>query len=124
MIKIAVVDPNPFIARQVGRLIRQSGHRSVICKNAAPHTALNEADDPDLVLVGRRRQDEFGWDRFNQWREAVPGLPALLYVLDDCSPGGMAGLGRIIDQALADVGRPATQDVPGGGAWPVPHERH
>lgn len=110
MLQIAVVDENPFIARQVGQLVERAGHCVMLCRTQAPHRILNQGNRPDLVLIGQRSRDENGWTWFTQWQETDPGRPLMLYVLDDCQPGGMSLLSQALEIALAEMRRPRTLD--------------
>lgn len=105
MLKIAVVDENPFIARLVGQMVQRAGHRALIRKARTPQCLLDQGVVPDLVLIGQRSRDEGGWDCFNHWQDREPGLPLMLYVLDDCRPGCMGMFGKALDQAVAVLGR-------------------
>ena len=81
---IAIVDRNPFIARQVEHLLEQNGYRATVCKGYDPGWVLIQDDMvPDLVLIGQRSSEVCGWPSFNHWQETGPDMPPMLYVLDD-----------------------------------------
>ena len=99
MMHIAIVDGNPFIARQVKRFLGQAGHRVTLGKQDEPGASSPDSPQPDLVLIGQRTHEDCGWPCFNRWQETVPGLPLMLYALDDCNPGCL----RLLAQAVAQA---------------------
>jgi len=117
MMHIAIIDRNPFIARQVKYRLEQAGYRATVCKHMDPGSVLEDGQAPDLVLIGQRSRDDCGWPCFNRWQQSVPGLPLMLYVLDDFQAGHMNGLCQAVSQAQVTLAR---KSHPRGGSPPAP----
>ena len=105
MMHIAILDRNPFIARQVKYRLEQAGYRATVCKHMDPGSILEDGQAPDLVLIGQRSRDDCGWPCFNRWQQSVPGLPLMLDVLDDCQADHMNGLCQAVGQAKVTLAR-------------------
>lgn len=99
MTRIAIVDENPSIARQLKHVLEQAGHQATLCRGFTPEPSQTAGGGPDLVLIGQRSHDADGWVCFNQWKETTPDLPLMLYVLDDCRTERMGVLVKAVNQA-------------------------
>jgi len=105
MMHIAIIDRNPFIARQVKYRLEQAGYRATVCKQMDPGSVLEDGQTPDLVLIGQRSRDDCGWPCFNRWQQAVPGIPLMLYILDDCQAARITDLSQAVNQAQVSLAR-------------------
>lgn len=112
MMHIAIDDRNPFIARQVQYLLEQNGYRATVRNGREPELVLRQGGlVPDLILIGQRSSEDCGWPCFNRWKESAPGLPLMLYVLDECRPGRMAVLLQAVRQAEVTLARTPRRDT-------------
>ena len=58
---------------------------------------------PDLILINRDFANESGWQVFNQLKQAVPHLPAMVYVLREFTAANAKWIGRVVDAAILEI---------------------
>jgi DNA-binding NtrC family response regulator len=83
---VLVIDPDPRTAASLVPLLAAGGYRAASCSSVAKALSVVRRDHPDLVIVGKERENCDGMILIGRIKELCPDTRAILLVEADDWP--------------------------------------
>jgi hypothetical protein len=102
MANLIILDDNRKLASSLKLMLIAQGHRLLRISEMQELFEKIYGFKPDLILINRYFEGEYGWDAFNLLKMLLPGTPALLYVLKHANSRDIENIVKAIDNSLYD----------------------
>lgn len=100
MANLLLIDDMLFTGRFMKKALEHEAHPVSWIRDDLDAMDAGRAHGADLVLINQRCQKGAGWDIYNRLKEDAPGLPALLYFLEENKLSNVIWVLKAVDEAL------------------------